>query len=48
LKGIAVKADYVQRMTGTPNPALQINPFINGQIFYASRGFVNLGVAYSF
>jgi hypothetical protein len=48
LKGIAVKADYVQRMTGTPNPSLQINPFINGQTFYASRGFVNVGIAYSF
>ncbi|CAN5733862.1 FlxA-like family protein [soil metagenome] len=48
VKGVAVKADYVQRMTGTPNPALQINPFINGQQFYASRGFVNLGIAYSF
>lgn len=48
VKGIAVKADYVQRMTGEMNPALQINPFINGQQFYASRGFVNLGVAYSF
>ncbi|MEO5643010.1 MAG: hypothetical protein ABIQ40_03040 [Bacteroidia bacterium] len=48
VRGVAVKADYVQRMTGTPNPALQINPFINGQQFYASRGFVNLGIAYSF
>lgn len=48
LKGIAVKADYVQRMTGTPNAALQINPFVNGQTFYTSRGFVNLGIAYSF
>lgn len=48
VRGVAIKADYVQRMTGDPNPALQINPFINGQTFYASRGFVNLGVAYSF
>lgn len=47
-KGIAVKADYVQRTTGDPNPALQVNPFVNGQAFYASRGFVNLGIAYSF
>lgn len=48
VRGVAIKADYVQRMTGDPNPALQITPFINGQTFYASRGFVNLGVAYSF
>jgi hypothetical protein len=48
IKGVAVKADYVQRMTGTPNPALNINPFINGQQFYSSRGYVNLGIAYSF
>lgn len=48
VKGIAVKADYVQRITGTPNPLLNVNPFINGQQFYSSRGFVNLGIAYSF
>lgn len=48
VRGVAVKADYVQRMTGEINPALQINPFVNGQQFYASRGFFNLGIAYSF
>jgi hypothetical protein len=48
IKGIAVKADYVQRITGTPNPLLNVNPFINGQQFYSSRGFVNVGIAYSF
>ncbi|HEU4719591.1 MAG TPA: hypothetical protein VFU15_17225 [Bacteroidia bacterium] len=48
VRGIAVKADYTMRTTGKPNPALQINPYVNGQVFYATRGFVNLGIAYSF
>jgi hypothetical protein len=46
--GVAVKLDYTQRMTGEINPALQINPFINGAPFYASRGYASLGIAYSF
>lgn len=48
VRGVAVKADYVQRITGEMNSALQVNPYINGQQFYASRGFFNLGIAYSF
>jgi hypothetical protein len=48
IRNVAVKADYVHRVTGEMNPALQINPFVNGQVFYASRGYVNVGIAYSF
>lgn len=48
VKGVAVKADYVQRITGDANPLLQVNPYSNTLPFYNSRGFVNLGVAYSF
>lgn len=48
VRGVAIKFDYVQRTTGDINPALQINPFIVGAPFYASRGYANLGIAYSF
>jgi hypothetical protein len=48
VRGVAVKADYVQRITGEQNTALLINPFLNTLPFYTSRGFVNLGIAYSF
>lgn len=48
VRGVAVKFDYTQRTTGEINPALQINPFINGAPFYASRGYASLGIAYSF
>ena len=48
VSGVAVKFDYTQRMTGEINPALQVNPFINGAPFYASRGYASLGIAYSF
>ena len=27
IRGIAVKADYMQRITGDPNPALIVTPF---------------------
>ena len=42
LMGIAIKADYVQRITGSPDI---ISP---GIIFHASQGFVNIGIGYSF
>ncbi len=48
IRGIAVKADYVQRITGEPNPALIITPFPQQVPYYKSNGFVNLGVAYNF
>lgn len=48
VKGVAVKLDYVYRVTGEPNPALQINPFPQAQPFYTDNGFINLGIGYSF
>lgn len=48
IRGIAIKADYVQRVTGEPNPALIITPFPQSIPYYKSNGFVNLGVAYNF
>lgn len=46
--GVAVKVDYTHRITGEQNPALWVNPFPQPLPYYASNGFVNLGVAYSF
>jgi len=48
IRGIAIKADYIQRITGEPNPALIITPFPQTVPYYTSNGFVNLGVAYNF
>jgi len=48
LKGVIVKADYVFRTTGEPNPALIVNPFPQAQPYYTSNGFFNLGIGYSF
>ena len=48
VRGVAVKADYVQRVTGTPNSALIITPFPQQIPYYKSNGFVNLAVAYNF
>lgn len=48
IRGVAVKADYVYKQTGDPNPALIINPFPQAPVYYNTNGFVNLGVAYSF
>ncbi|MFN8406606.1 MAG: hypothetical protein U0X71_03885 [Sphingobacteriaceae bacterium] len=47
-RGIAIKADYVRRMTGDFNPALIVTPFPQQQFYYKDNGFVNLGVAYNF
>lgn len=47
-RGVVVKADYVHRTTGTPNEALVITPFPQALPYYTSRGYLNLGVAYSF
>jgi hypothetical protein len=46
--GINVKADYVLRSTGSPNPALNINPYPQAQPYFTENGFLNLGVAYNF
>lgn len=46
--GIDVKADYVLRSTGSPNPALNINPYPQALPYFTENGFINLGVAYNF
>ena len=48
VRGVALKADYVQRITGEPNTALIITPFPQQVPYYKSNGFVNVGVAYNF
>lgn len=48
IRGVAIKADYVQRITGTPNPDLIITPFPQQVPYFKSNGFVNLGIAYNF
>jgi hypothetical protein len=48
IRGIAIKADYVRRMTGNANPALIITPFPQQVPYFKTNGFVNLGVAYNF
>jgi len=46
--GVSVKFDYVQRITGEPNPALVVTPFPQQLPYYTNHGFVNLGLGYSF
>lgn len=48
IRGIVIKADYVHRLTGEPNPALLITPFPQPLPYYTSQGFFNLGLGYSF
>ena len=48
IKGVTVKADYVFRTTGEPNPALIVNPFPQALPYYKTNGFFNLGIGYSF
>jgi len=48
IRGVAIKADYVQRITGTPNQDLIVTPFPQQVPYFKSNGFVNLGVAYNF
>lgn len=48
IRGVAVKADYVYRITGEPNPVLIITPFPQVIPYYTHNGFLNLGVAYNF
>ena len=47
-KGVIVKADYVFRTTGIPNPVLAVNPFPQAQPYFTKNGFFNLGIGYSF
>ncbi|HRH67886.1 MAG TPA: hypothetical protein PLB89_00125 [Flavobacteriales bacterium] len=46
--GISVKADYMLRSTGGPNPDLYINPYPQAQPYFTDNGFINIGLAYSF
>jgi hypothetical protein len=47
-RGIVVKADYVYRVTGEPNPSLIATPYPSALPYYTSNGFFNLGIGYSF
>ena len=48
LRGVTVKADYVERITGEQNPALIITPFPQQVPYFTKNGFVNIGFGYSF
>jgi hypothetical protein len=49
IKGISVKLDYTQRITGQYNPQLYItNPYSTVLPFYTTNQFVSLGIGYSF
>ncbi len=48
IHGVVIKADYVVRTTGEPNPALNQNAAPNAPPFDKTNSFVNLGVGYSF
>jgi len=48
IHGIAIKADYVLRTTGEPNPELVINPNPQAPPYSTSNGFFNLGFGFSF
>ncbi len=48
VKGVAIKADYVRRITGDFNPALIVTPFTQQIPYYKNNGFINLGMAYNF
>jgi len=48
IHGVAIKADYVYRKTGEPNPKLNLNQSPQAPPFSASNGFFNLGFGYSF
>jgi hypothetical protein len=49
LKGVSVKLDYVQRITGEYNKLLYVtNPYASNIPFYTTYQFINLGIGYSF
>jgi hypothetical protein len=48
IRGIAIKADYVQRVTGEFNQALIVTPFPQQVPYFKNSGFVNMGIAYNF
>lgn len=49
VKGVSVKADFVQRITGEYNRSLYVtNPYSGTLPFYTTNHFINVGVGYSF
>jgi hypothetical protein len=48
VRGVVIKADFVQAITGQRNDALVVTPFPNALPFYTHNSFMNLGVGYSF
>ncbi|MFT3902062.1 MAG: hypothetical protein QM727_02775 [Niabella sp.] len=48
IRGVAIKADYVGRLTGEQNPDLIITPFPKMVPYFKNNGFINLGIAYNF
>ncbi|MFN0030892.1 MAG: hypothetical protein ACKVOR_01890 [Flavobacteriales bacterium] len=48
VRGVGVKADYVYRITGEPNPLLLATPFPQQSLYFTENGFFNLGICYSF
>ncbi|TSD66564.1 hypothetical protein FFF34_003925 [Inquilinus sp. KBS0705] len=48
IRGIAIKGDYVRRVTGEFNQALIVTPFPQQVPYFKNNGFVNLGIAYNF
>ena len=49
LKGVSVKLDYVQRITGEYNKLLYVtNPYASNIPFYTNYSFINFGMGYSF
>ncbi len=48
IRGVAVKCDYTQRMTGAQNDALIVTPFPQLTPYYRSKGFINAGIVYNF
>ncbi|WP_442794440.1 hypothetical protein [Pelobium manganitolerans] len=48
IRGVAIKADYVRRITGDFNQALVVTPFPQQVPYFKNNGLVNLGVSYNF
>jgi hypothetical protein len=48
IRGIAIKGDYVRRVTGEFNQALVVTPFPQQVPYFKNNGFMNLGIAYNF
>lgn len=46
--GVAIKADVVNKITGTPNPDFNITPFPQAPRYLQNNWFYNIGLAYNF